>query len=353
MPSNNNNNISKDDQDWLDTLAGKTVADTYLRSEPNEAQLLREALLRRYYEQTLKPQPMQEDHPLLKRLKELGHIKPEQNQQPKKEQHSTVAKSTSLLQHLKSLWEVFFTIPAVPIATACLVMMLHLPLYVDYWQTNSNSMAGDQISSEPILVAKSGDIHYYNDTQSDANPLQTAADFAKKLNDIDIAATLKPTSDGWLLHFQVESEPSKERFEQFKRLLEEKKQTLPVMHYPFDVDILFLPLVEGKPIKTYSLLHPATQTLSMEEKAQQLRTQFEAVGVKTTVRKYTNSNNKQGNTINGVNVEGEGAEQVIDIDLQFPEVLSDAVLEIMDKYGLEPLLLKPTFRQLRISIRRE
>lgn len=344
MPSknnNNNNNISKDDQDWLDTLAGKTVADTYLHAESNEAQLLREALLRRYYEQTLKPQPMQEGHPLLKRLTDLGYIKPEQNQQYKKINHSSVAESASLLQRLQSLWAVFFTKPFVPIATACLMMMLHVPLYVNYWQ--ANDMTGDQLSSEPILIAKSGDTHYYNDTQSDANPLKTAADFAKKLNTIGIAATLKPTSDGWLLHFQVESEPSKKRFEQLKRLLEEKKQTLPVMHYPFDVDILFLPLVEGKPIKTYSLLHPASQTVSMEEKAQQLRTQFEAVGVKTVVRNNTNS----------VNVEGKGTEQGIDIDLQFPEVLSDAVLELMDRYGLEPLLLKPTFRQLRISIRRE
>ena len=318
----NENKISQDDKDWLDAIAGKPVEN----ADPNtlqEAHYLREALLRKHYEETLEPQPIKLGDDLAKRF---------QKEAPLPQPSPPFWKK--IIKKAKAIWEQILENPLPVMATACVMMLLHIPLYLSTPQQNGGVLIPKSVGT--TLVAKSVD-SAYKDSRSHKIPLVELEEFIFQLHILGVGTQVTPltpkTGGRWLLQFTLNPEQlDKKLFQQFYKFLDSKDQPLPPFNNTLDIEFLFIPLIQGKPVKTYSypLSNAPPNISSSIAFANHIQQKFESLAVKTKVA-------QQGKQVT--------------IDLWFPLKLSIEIEEAMDEYGgMNKNLLTPEFRQLRINI---
>ena len=304
------NKISQDDKDWLDVIAGKPVENTNPETL-QEASLLREALLRKYYEETLEPQPIKLGDELAKRFQKEAPLPP-----------LAPPFWKNIIQKINNIGKQLLANPIPVMATACLMMLLHIPLYISNPQ-----------QEEPELVARS-DNSPYKDSRSSKVPLAEVEEFVFQIHLLGVGTQVTPQAGGrWLLQFSLDPEQlNKATYRQpFIQFLQSKNQPLPPFDSTLEVELLFIPLIEGKAIESYpySLSNAPPEITTAEAFANYIQQYFNNLGVKGKV--------------------GQQTEQFY-IDLWFPETLSIEIEEAMDEYRLNKNLLTPKHRQLRINI---
>ncbi len=315
----NKNKISQDDKDWLDVISGKPVENANPKTL-QEANFLREALLRKHYEETTEPQPIKLGDDLAKRF---------QKEAPLPQLPPPFWKK--IIQKAKTIWEQILENPIPVMATACVMMLLHIPLYLSTPQQSGNVLIPRSAGS--VLIAKSID-SAHKDSRSHKVPLVELEEFVFQLHILGTGTNVTPQAGGrWLLQFTLDPEQLDEKlYTQFYKFLDSKNQPLPSFNNSLDVELLFIPLIQGKPVETYSypLSNAPPKLSSPIAFANHIQQQFESLGVKAKV--------------------GQQGKQVT-IDLWFPQELSLGIEEAMDEYGgMNKILLTSEFRQFRLNI---
>ena len=319
----NKNKISQDDKDWLNIIADKPVENP----DPEtlqEARFLREALLRKHYEETLEPQPITLGDELSLRFQKEVSLPPP----------PPPFFWEGIIQKTKKTWEQLLENPLPAFATACLLMILHIPLYLGIGQQNANHLTPTSKEENPVLVARALD-GPYKDSRSHRVPLSELEEFVFQLHILGVGTQVTPQAgERWLLQFKLDLEKLDEaRLKTFAKFLQSKDQPLPPFDSTLEVELLFLPLRQGEAIETYPYLlsNAPPDIKTAETLAKHIEQTFQGLGVKAKITP------QQGQFY---------------IDLWFPDKLTVDIEQAMDEYGeMNRILLKPNFRRFRILIK--